>query len=91
MESPAENNDCVDCGHSEYDHIGWRSRYDTRTNCRIVRCECSKFTPKSQLVSSYKIMTPDDWQREYMTNYNSIVQVLRHIKPGTMMPVTKKP
>ena len=30
------------CGHSHYDHIGWRQS-GTISNCRIVRCECSDY------------------------------------------------
>ena len=47
-----EQLDCH-CGHSWYDHIGWRMQngeYD-RSNCRIVRCGCECYTEK--------------WQREY--------------------------
>ena len=42
-----EQPDCH-CGHSWYDHIGWRmvnGEYD-RSNCRIVQCGCECYTEK---------------------------------------------
>lgn len=35
--------DCDRCKHSWYDHIGWRSAQDSKTNCRVVRCECDNY------------------------------------------------
>lgn len=35
------------CGHSHYDHVGWRAHLEgesrRRTNCRIVRCGCGGY------------------------------------------------
>lgn len=39
-----EPRDCH-CGHSWYDHIGWRvGTGDNRVSCRIVRCGCEAYT-----------------------------------------------
>ena len=36
-----ELGDCC-CGHSWYDHIGWRvgTSHEARTDCRIANCSC---------------------------------------------------
>lgn len=34
------------CGHSWYDHIGWRRGQNDRSNCRIVQCGCEAYTAK---------------------------------------------
>ena len=52
----SEEPDCH-CGHSYYDHIGWRmvnGEYD-RSNCRIVRCGCECYTEASGRALEYKV------------------------------------
>lgn len=47
MES--EEPDCVWCGGSWYDHIGFRAHLEgearLRTSCRIAWCRCPAYTP----------------------------------------------
>jgi hypothetical protein len=40
-----DNQACIRCSHVYYDHVTHRAEGDTRTHCRIVRCECEAFAP----------------------------------------------
>jgi hypothetical protein len=38
-----DNAACGKCAHIYYDHVTHRAEGDTRTHCRIVRCDCEAF------------------------------------------------
>ena len=44
-------NEPCHCGHSHYDHVGWRVNLEgesrLRTNCRVVRCKCDSYHTNS--------------------------------------------
>lgn len=45
-----QQSDC-NCGHSHYDHIGWREgSTDKRDNCRVIQCGCVCYTAANQIV-----------------------------------------
>lgn len=55
----SEEGDCH-CGHSHYDHIGWREgSNDPRVSCRVIGCGCECYTAKPNY----------SWDREYEVRF----------------------
>ena len=52
----SEEGDCH-CGHSYYDHIGWREgSNDKRVSCRIIGCGCECYTENRQYQEGMIVM-----------------------------------
>lgn len=75
-----EEQDCH-CGHSYYDHIGWREgSNDPRVSCRIVRCGCECYTENTTPnYLAFDSQVAYGYTSQYSGNRTSIPQDVKSI------------